>query len=191
MFSNSQYPMKGMLKKVCDYYDNCWVYTYTDLTGQGMIAPSRVDNTSAGTLNNVWAKFWYLPVVFPYPNTTSFIQLLDHIDDSTGRTWSYTYNVEIINAQQQHYMFVGAQGAYPRLEKVSMGKTGDINDAKQWLYEYYKPEEHGYDVSYRGRSQFLDKVTDRTDRVVAEITYVNRNDLLRAESESSFTSWSS
>jgi len=53
-----------------------------------------------------------------------------------------------------------------------MGKTGDeIHKKRQWLYNYYNPAEHGYNVSYRGRSQFLDKVTDRTGRVVAEITY--------------------
>ena len=121
--------MKGTLKKVCDYYGNCWVYTHGDLTGQGMIAPIRVDNTSLNAQgddapNNVYAEFHYVAVDFPYPDIDSFIQLIDHIDDSTGRTWYYTYNVEVINAQQQHYMFVGAQGAYPRLEEVLMGKTG-------------------------------------------------------------------
>ena len=132
LLENSPYPLKGLLKKVCDYNGNCWLYKYKDWSDTGtiapMIAPERVDNTSLDiegndAPNNVWAKFYYSPLEFPYPDTDSFIQLIDHIEDSNGRTWYYTYNVEVINAQQQHYMFVGAQRSLSPLGRGVDGKN--------------------------------------------------------------------
>ena len=50
-----------------------------------------------------------------------------------------------------HYMFVGAQGVYPRLKEVKLKPTGTVYEDILWLYEYYQPEAYGYDVSYRAR----------------------------------------
>src|SRR4030042_429585 len=162
---NDQYEKRGLLQSECDYYNNCWVYTYEDLSENGSLAPIRVDNISQGLSTGVWARFYYIkPIEYTLEEDLEPYVLFE-IHDNYKRQWSYSYNVHMVNYQQHVYVFIAVEGAYPRLEYV----YGPDGSSTLWYYEYYSRSDYNY--FYRARPGFLTSVADRTGRIVAEIDY--------------------
>ncbi len=164
---NNLFPLNGLIKAICDYYSNCWIFQYSDISSnQGMLAPTYIYNATNWINNGIYINLHYL-------TEPSFFGLLDYITDCYGRKFIYYYDELIALYEENQGYMIGAQGSYIRLRRVE-SSFNQSPPLPLWQYDYYEPSSYYagfYTLANVARPTFLISVKDKYLREIEKITY--------------------